>query len=72
VGILRYTPNGRYLIESGIRDTVEIWDGQTQDTSAGDLRSASSSAMSSDGKYLALGGGAPYWSGGKVIVYKLN
>jgi WD40 repeat protein len=72
VGILRYTPNGRYLFESGIRDTVEIWDGQHKALLQEICIQPSSSAISSDGKYLALGGGARHWSGGKVIVYKLD
>jgi WD40 repeat protein len=72
MGILRYTPDGRYLFESGIRDTVEIWDGQHKALLQEICAQPSSSAISSDGKYLALGGGAPHWSGGKVRVYELN
>ncbi len=72
VGVLRYTPNGRYLIESGIRDTVEIWDGQHKALLQEICAQPSSSAISSNGQYLALGGGAPHWSGGKVIVYELK
>jgi WD40 repeat protein len=70
--ILRVTPNGRYLIESGIRDTVEIWDGQHEHLLQEICAQPQSSAVSCDSRYFALGGSGTILSAGKVIVYELK
>jgi len=72
VHVLRYTRDGRYLIESGVRDTVEIWDSGHEKLLQEICSQPSSGAVSSDGRYLALGGGAPLLPGGKVFVYELK
>jgi WD40 repeat protein len=55
---LRFTSDGKYLIVAGISKSVKIWDGKhtklLQEISA----EPSSIAVSQDGHYLALGGGA--------------
>jgi WD40 repeat protein len=70
--VLRLTPDGRYLIESGIRDTVEIWDGQHEHLLQEICAQPQSSAVSGDSRYLAIGGSGTILNGGKVIVYKLK
>jgi WD40 repeat protein len=72
VRVLRYTMDGRYLIESGIRDTVEIWDAKHERLLQEICSQPSAGAVSSDGKYLALGGGSPLLPGGKVFVYQFR
>jgi len=57
VNALRYTPHGRYLIEAGIHNTVEIWDGTHQHLLQKIPHQAWSLAVSLHGHYLALGEG---------------
>jgi WD40 repeat protein len=57
VTALRYTPQGRYLIEAGIHHEVEIWDGSHQHLLQKIPHQAWSLAVSSHGHYLALGEG---------------
>ena len=57
VTALRYTPHGRYLIEAGIDNTVEIWDGDHHHLLQKIPHQAWSLAVSPHGHYLALGEG---------------
>jgi WD40 repeat protein len=86
--LLRYTPDGRYLIESIDKDkTVEIWDGQHAHLLQSIRAEPSSIAVSRDSHYFALGGSPnsildatallslithPNGPAGKVIVYRLK
>lgn len=56
---LRYTPNGKYLIECGIGSSVRIWDGSHQNLIQ-ELpnRHAYALAVSRDSSYLAVSDGA--------------
>jgi WD40 repeat protein len=84
--LLRYTPDGKYLIES-IRKKVEIWDGRHEHLLQVIHAEPSCIAVSHDSHYFALGGAPfnildatamlslithPNGSTGKVIVYKLK
>ena len=62
--ILRFSADGRYLIESGIRNSVEIWDGKHEHLLQEICAEPTSAAVSDDGRYLALGGGDPAARGG--------
>ena len=57
VTALRYTPHGRYLIEAGIDNTVEIWGGTHQHLLQKIPHQTWSLAVSPHGHYLALGEG---------------
>ena len=54
---LRYTPDGKYLLEAGIGHSLEIWDGKhqklLQEISEGGV--VESVAVSADGQYFAIG-----------------
>ena len=63
---LRYTPNGKYLIESALGGQIRIWDGQHQHLLQAIDGVASSLAVSSDSRYLAMGGDR------KVLVWRLK
>jgi WD40 repeat protein len=83
---IRYTRDGKYLIEA-VGKKLEIWDGSHQhllQTMKGEVPNI---AVSSDGRYMALGGSDnnildatamsslifhPNGSAGKVILYKLK
>lgn len=81
---IRFTSDGKYLIVAGISKSVKIWDGQHTKLLQEIPADAGSIAVSKDGHYLALGGGAfglgnvsgllgllsP--SKGKAIIYKLK
>lgn len=84
--LLRYTPDGRYLIEC-IDKTVEIWDGKHEHLLQKIRAEPSSIAVSHDSHYFALGGSPnsildatpllslithPNGPPGKVIVYRLK
>jgi WD40 repeat protein len=84
--LVRYTPDGKYLIEQ-VQGNVEIWDGGHNHLLQAISADASAIAVSSDGKYFALGGGDPgifdaiplvslfvHPNGGKgrMIVYRLK
>jgi WD40 repeat protein len=58
VQALRYTPDGRYLIESSSAEPVRIWDGDHR-TLLQEIRAphAYALAVSRDSKYLAVGDG---------------
>ena len=64
---LRYTPNGKYLLESGIDGMVNIWDGQHTKLlqSISDKR-ANALAVSKDGIYAAISDGR------EVQIWKLD
>lgn len=80
---LAYTPNGRYLIESGIGHSIkalvhqivghyiEIWDADHQHLLARIAAASDSLAVSSSGRYTAIGG-VGHSGGGKIIVWKLK
>ncbi len=72
VAVLRYTRDGRYLMKVAFAITVEIWDGKHEKLLQEICSQPSSSAVSNDGKYLALGGGSPLLPGGKVFVYQFR
>ena len=63
---LRYTPNGKYLIESALGGQIRIWDGQHQHLLQAIDGVASSLAVSSDSRYLEMGGDR------KVLVWRLK
>jgi len=84
---VRYTPDGKYLIESdfgkgGTR--VRIWDGQHQKLLQEIKAIPGCIAVSRDGRFLAMGGNAPsitdinpllslmFPSKGKIVVYELK
>ncbi|MBX9899991.1 MAG: WD40 repeat domain-containing protein [Burkholderiaceae bacterium] len=81
---IRFTSDGKYLIVAGIGKSVKIWDGQHIKLLQEIPAEAASIAVSQDGHYLALGGGAfglgnitrllgllaP--SKGKAIIYQLK
>ena len=81
---IRFTSDGKYLIVAGISKSVKIWDGQHTKLLQEIPADAASIAVSQDGHYLALGGGAfglgnisgllgllaP--SKGKAIIYQLK
>jgi WD40 repeat protein len=84
--LLRYTPDGKYLIES-IGRKVEIWDGRHEHLLQVIHAEPSCIAISHDSRYFALGGSPnsilaaspllslfvyPNGPTGKVIVYKLK
>jgi WD40 repeat protein len=58
ISALRYTPNGKYLIECGIGSSVRIWDG-THQILVQELsnRHANALAVSRDSSYLAVSDG---------------
>jgi WD40 repeat protein len=72
VTVLRYTPDGRYLIEGGLGDTVEIWDGRHQQLLQEICARPESGAVSADSRYLALGAASSLFGGGKVTVWQLK
>ena len=53
---LRYTPNGKYLIESTLSGHVLIWDGQHRHLLQSIRGEPECLAVSADSRYLALGG----------------
>ncbi|MHB1586280.1 MAG: WD40 repeat domain-containing protein [Acidiferrobacteraceae bacterium] len=57
VSALRYTPDGKYLIEAGIRHQVELWDGAHRHLLQVIPHQAWSLAVSPNGHALALGEG---------------
>lgn len=64
---LRYTANGKYLIESGLRGGVHIWDGQHKVLlQAIPVKYDNAIAVSADGAYLAIGEAA------HVVLWKLR
>lgn len=64
---LRYTSNGKYLVESGLEDGVRIWDGQHKAMlHAIHAKYDNAIAVSRDGAYLAIGDAA------RVTVWKLQ
>ena len=68
---IRYTPDGKYLIEGGMdglhaRLGIRIWDGQHKELLQEMKANVGSLAVSRDGHYLAVG------SRGKIFVWKLN
>lgn len=84
--LVRYTPDGKYLIEA-IGKKVEIWDGQHQKLLQVIKAEPSYIAVSRDGRYFAMGGAEnsildvtamlslithPNGPKGKVLVYKLK
>ncbi|MHB1530039.1 MAG: hypothetical protein ACYCXT_11555 [Acidiferrobacteraceae bacterium] len=66
VTALRYTPDGRYLIEAGIRHQVELWDGAHRHLLQVIPHQAWSVAVSPNGHELALG------EGGQIQVWHLK
>lgn len=66
VTALRYTPQGRYLIEAGIHHEVEIWDGSHHHLLQKIPHQAWSLAVSPHGHYLALG------EGGQIQVWRFR
>ncbi|MHB1530045.1 MAG: WD40 repeat domain-containing protein [Acidiferrobacteraceae bacterium] len=66
VTALRYTPDGRYLIEAGIRHQVELWDGAHRHLLQVIPHQAWSLAVSPNGHELALG------EGGQIQVWHLK
>jgi len=81
---LRYTPDGKYLIETGIDKKVKIWNGQHNKLLQEISADPASCAISKDGHFLAIGGVATSFSDvsallglifpgkGKVIIYELK
>lgn len=63
---LHYTPNGKYLIESAIDKTIRIWDGQHQHLLQTIKGEAASLAVSSDSRYVAMGGDR------KILIWELK
>ena len=53
---IQYTPNGRYLIVSDVGDNTEIWDVADHQLIQKISGQAGSIAISSHGRYMALGG----------------
>jgi WD40 repeat protein len=64
---LRYSQNGKYLIEAGIGETVRIWDGQHRQLLQ-EIRTKNGYALavSKDSAFLAIGDGR------KVTIWKLQ
>jgi WD40 repeat protein len=84
--LVRYTPDGKYLIEQ-VQGKVEIWDGAHHQLLQEIGAEASAMAISPDGKYFALGGGDsgisdaiplvslfvhPNGGKGRMIIYRLR
>lgn len=63
---LVYTPDGKYLIESAIDHTIRIWDGQHQHLLQSIKAEAASLAVTSDSRYLAMGGDR------KILIWALK
>ncbi len=63
---LRYSPDGRYLVESSITQSIRIWDGRHQTLLQEIHGSAGSLAFSKDGQFLALGGDK------KILIWKMK
>jgi WD40 repeat protein len=66
---IRYTPDGKYFIESGFGEGgagVRIWDGQHQQLLQEIKAIPACVAVSRDGRYLAMGGNK------KIIVWQLK
>jgi WD40 repeat protein len=63
---LRYTKDGKYLIEAGVGTTIKIWDGQHRELLQEIKGDAGSLAVSRDGRYLAMGGDR------KILVWELK
>jgi WD40 repeat protein len=66
INSLRYTPNGKYLIEANVAHTIRIWDGEHRELLQEIRGEAGSLAVSSDGRYLATGGDR------KILVWELK
>jgi WD40 repeat protein len=56
VNVLRYSPDGKYLVESVIDGSIRIWDGQHRTLLQQIHGEATSLAFTRDGKFLAMGG----------------
>ncbi len=66
ISVLRYSPDGRYLVQSALNSGVFIWDGQHK-TLLQEIRGEIASlAFTRDGHYLALG------SNGKIQLWQLK
>lgn len=67
--LIRYTPDGKYLIESGLNEggtTVRIWDGKHRGLLQEIKAMPGSMAVSHDGHYLAIGGKK------KILIWELK
>lgn len=66
VNVLRYSPDGKYLVESVIDGSVRIWDGQHRTLLQEIHGEATSLAFTRDGKFLAMGGDR------KILVWQMQ
>ena len=63
---LRYSPDGKYLVESAVNSSIRIWDGRHQTLLQEIHGVATSLAFSRDGRFLAMGGDR------KILIWKMK
>jgi WD40 repeat protein len=66
IDVLRYSPDGKYLVEGPIGATIRIWDGEHKTILQECRNEALSLAFSRDGRYLAMGGKR------KILIWQLK
>ena len=63
---LRYSPDGKYLAESGVNRSIRIWDGRHQTLLQEIPGEAGSLAFSHDGRFLSMGGDK------KILIWQMK
>jgi WD40 repeat protein len=66
IDVLRYSPDGKYLVEGPINGSIRIWDGQHKNLLQEFQGEAASLAFSRDGRYLAMGGRK------KIVIWQMR